>query len=203
MTTDDAFRVRFACVYRPGGHSAMKQDAATYMRDDEIRRVFLFDGDQEECITGFGLGNISLDDTAEDIDEKIKKWLGVAVSLHQNSNMEESAKVQLRKDFLQFVKKAFRCFPFQIPEQAIWSDQVAENLLQLSGEQERMGELLGIVDFKQRFAFLCEATQPEGSMIRGSHIQYVHNLFLKNFCESGSDDYKNSVALLREIASNA
>jgi predicted ATPase len=201
--TEDAFRSQFSCIYRPGGESAMKRDAAVFMQDRSVRRIFLFDGDQAKSAIGFDLTKIPITATAKDIDELIKSWLGVSVSFNQNSNMTEEQKIQLRKDFILYTQKCFRCFSFDTPEEAIWSDERAKQQLSVIGEESKFDAITKEPDFKKKFELLSRLTQPDGHLLQGTNIQTLHGTFIAGFCKDKGAAYTQTIDLLKGIASNA
>ncbi|WP_417731322.1 AAA family ATPase [Rosistilla oblonga] len=203
MKADPHLRSKFSCVYRPGGDSAMKRDAFVYMQDKDVRRVFIFDGDKRSEVTDFDISRVPINATSEEFDAAIKEWLKCSLAFNQDSKMSEEKKVEIRKAFISFATRSFRCFPFDTPEEVIWSDERARQQLAVLGEEAKLGLILEEMDYKERYRKLCELMQPEGHDLRGVNIQTLHGIFLTGFVKEQGAAFSETLELLKEIANVA
>ncbi len=201
--TKEAFRSQFMIDYRPGGESAMKQDASLFMLDPSTRRCLLFDGDKSDSISCFGLDKIKVTDSCETIDEAIKKHFGVTISFRQDSNMADDKKRITRIDFIKYANKSFRALPFQAPEEAIWSNERAkQQMVALAINPQEFRIIENAASYKEKFRILTELVQ-DGFNISGNDIGTVHRMFITAFCKEQNEVFKKTVSLLEDIASHA
>lgn len=203
-TMEESFRSQFITDFRPGGESAIKQDAALFMLEPEVRRKLLFDGDKSETVLKFERATINIDHTSDEIDELIKQHFGIKVKYRQNSQMSEDEKRGLRFAFIDFANDCFRCVPFDTPEDAIWSDDRARQLLSLAGvDHECFDEIESSKSAKEKFERLARLAQPNGFDLTGGDIGTIHRVFIKAFCQESGEIVVSIVALLKEIADGA
>lgn len=200
-TMSESFRSQFITDFRPGGESAIKQDAALFMLEPDVRRKLLFDGDKSETVLRFERSRINIEHTADEIDDLVKKHFGIKIKFRQNSQMSDEQKRELRFAFIDYANDNFRCVPFETPEDAIWSDGRARTLLSIAEvSPESFDEIATSDSAKEKFERLARLTQPTGFDLTGGDIGTIHRLFIKAFCQEGGEIVQKIVALLKEIA---
>ncbi|HBJ38216.1 MAG TPA: hypothetical protein DDZ51_26370 [Planctomycetaceae bacterium] len=195
------FAARFNITYRPGGDSGMKHDASTLMLDEGRNVHFVFDGDKANSIGPFDLRKIEFAVTASELDTLIEQVLGIKIRFHQNSNMPEEQKRQIRLDFIMFVNSRFHCLPINSPEAGIWSDETAKNLLIAIGYASDSANFSN--DHKKRFDELTRLLRASQESPVSEEILGVQELFIRHFCNLKGSVFYQIEGLLKRIANNA
>ena len=190
-----AFAKRFSVSFGPGGHTAIKKDIVVYSKSGN-GPIILFDGDQRPE------GNPPHIDTnqilagafnSEHLKELIDKQAGSKIDFAMDSNMPESAKVELFRRYLDYYRDRVHYLPFPTPEEAIWDDGACRGFLALSDPNEaatKAATITAMTDYKKRFAALSEATKS---------VDAVHNLFVNRFKRTNSDLWNQLVAIVTQI----
>lgn len=201
LSIGSQFSARFHITFRPGGDSGMKQDASTLMLDNSRSFHFVFDGDKYESIGPFDIQKIPIASTSTELDELIVRTLGVKCRFHQNSNMTEVQKKQIRLQFIEFVNSRFHCLPIDTPEAGIWSDKTAKDLLKAVECKESLPG--NITDFKELFDRLSRLLRTSPKSPVSDQILEVQALFISSFCNLKGEVFKQIENLLKRIADDA
>ncbi|WP_020472277.1 AAA family ATPase [Zavarzinella formosa] len=174
-----AFAARVRIRFGPGGDTAMKQDAAVFIKDIPAVPIMIFDGDKRRAHIDTGEIKGSLRN-AQALDEIIREQSGLDVRFTQDSNMPDSRKVQIRLDYLDYFKNKVFYLPFNTPEEALWSDDAARAYLETTLEKAEvdstMKALLAESNSKKKFARLAAALGDDDLATTN-----VHAMFVKRF----------------------
>lgn len=200
-----AAAAKFSVQFRPGGESAIKQDAVVYMTAPGTRPFYLLDGDKK-C-DKFDLQGVSVCDTAADLDERIRKVIGVKVAFRQDSNMPEEDKKKQRLDFMRHCNDRLIFFPFNSPEEAIWDDAAAMNLLKSVCDEPTISQARTQIDaetdYKEKISLLTKAMESSGCTFTGSDILTVQTMLVKRFCNTRNEVFRLLEDMLKGLIRNA
>ena len=198
-TQPPKFASRFIVDFRPGGDAAMKKSAPVLMLKSKGLH-FLFDGDNAKKLGKFDFGEISIKTTSAAMDQLIEKNMGVRIVFQEESNMSESDKRQQRLQFMEFANNSFHYLPFKTPEDAIWDLKAAVAFFELSNGKKAIPDFERIVKAKDKFLALGKAVTPTSTHHGATAFQYLHQVFIKRFCESEGPVFDELVVQLQEIA---
>lgn len=198
VSVSDQFAARLQIEYRPGGESGMKQDASTLMLDKERNVHFVFDGDKADSIGPFSLDEIPITATPKDLDDLINKHLRAKIRLHQNSNMSDEDKNQIRLRFMRYANDRFHALPTLCPEQAIWNDDAAFDLLRMTGNENK--PIPSSEEYKLRFDQLTRIVRSVNTAPTSQEIFNIQDIFITRFCKEKGDLYQSILKLLRGVA---
>ena len=199
LTVSEQFAARFQMEFRPGGESGMKRDASTLMLDHDRNVHFVYDGDKADTIGPFDLNTISVTATTEAIDEMISEKLQIRIPFHQNSNMSDREKRDIRIHFLNYVNTRFHALPFSCPEEGIWNNEVAKDLLRTTGNNPELD--LSSYDCKDRFDQLTRTVRSSGTAPDSKDILRIQDIFVIRLCKEKNAIYYSIRELLEKIAS--
>lgn len=195
-TRGTAFAAKVRVRFGPGGDTAMKRDAAVYVKEPAKAPIMVFDGDKQTAHQN--PEKLTQDQmTPKALDEIIKGQVGVGISFAEDSNMPSDRKIALRIAYLNYFQKKVFYLPFRSPDEALWSDDAARAHLAATLAAAKvnfvMKELAGIGDFKKKFAKLADAL---GGV--DLHLASLHSMFVKRFVEQNDPLCSDIVGLLNK-----
>jgi predicted ATPase len=127
----------FEIKYLPGGADDINQRLTTIMEISDNTCV-LFDGDQKKLTTPIDLSDMPLNkqDTSTKLNDLIKSQTGCEIKFHldggsQSKDLKERQTLSLAKKYLNFYKENVFYLPLMIPEDIIWDENFAKELLKL------------------------------------------------------------------------
>jgi predicted ATPase len=202
LTENPALAARFNFTFGPGGDSAMKQNAAVYMKNNGNRVFFVFDGDKKDECGPIPKNSITIESTVKEIDQLILDSLREKISFDQDSNMTEARKRDIRLSYIEFVNSRFRYLPFDVPEAALWDMDAAKLIAAAAGIQPHRVEELQDFPPKLQFARLADLVAP-GAKATSQDINCLQRVLVSRFCAAKGDVYQSLVRLLKDIADNA
>jgi len=131
--TQDIFEIK----YLPGGADDINQRLTTIMEISPDTYI-LFDGDQKKLTSPIDLSTIlpNQQDTSAKLKALIKTQTGCEIKFHldggnQSKDIKEQQTIDLSKKYLEFYKENVFYLPLSIPEDIIWDEVFATNLLNL------------------------------------------------------------------------
>ncbi len=201
-------------LYFPGGAAAMKQDAVVYAREAAPGKFLVLDGTERPRTPIFDPGTITEAETqnvealCSMLTAKIKDATGADIRFHVDGGEDGGDKRQraeLQRGYLRYYRARVRFLPFNVPEDEIWDDGVAQALLspilgdvaQAATEVERIKAL----DAKVRFAELARSLAGGSTALE---LRVLHDMFIKawsNRAASQSGPIQELKALFDEIKS--
>jgi hypothetical protein len=178
-----AFAANIHIRFGPGGDSAMKKDAAVYIKHPDSAPVLIFDGDKVQNHQDPATLTVA-DLNPARLDEIIEQQTGMSIKFAEDSNMSLEQKRELRIAYLKYYRRKVFYLPFQAPEHALWDDQAAAVHLNATLPAEHANEVLEQLaaekDAKKKFAKLANAL---GQL----DIASVHAMFVTRFVSRRHD----------------
>ncbi len=163
----------FNVKYNPGGESVIKKEfIPVFCRENDSHDFIFFDGDQNPENPHFDWRSIPTTDlTIENLSAKIRVQTGVEIKFSVDSGQGGSNREQqleLLKSFLDYYLSNVYYLPGRIPEDIIWSEEMAEMLLRsvfsdATVVNQKLTELNRINSTKQKFVFVSEHTSGEST----------------------------------------
>ena len=137
----------------PGGVAAMWRDVETYARRGRASTYVLFDGDQLPSPHIVDPATLPAGATKEELDKVIQAQTRSAPL----SFASLSDPLKPRREFLAYVYRNVAFMPGQYPEQLVWSDRVATDIIDRYDCDISVEDLQSEPDYKQRYAALALA----------------------------------------------
>ena len=182
-TQGNSFAARVKIRFGPGGDSAMKQDAAVYIKDFAKSPILIFDGDKEHDHQD--PAKLTQEQMSpESLDKLIIKQVGFKIVFAEDSKMPEDRKLSIRLDYIKYYHNKIFYLPFKTPEQVLWSDDAARAhlnaTLNAAKVEPAMKSILAEHLHKNKFAKLADAL---GGI--DYNIQFLHAMFVKRLIDHG------------------
>jgi len=196
-STQDIFEIK----YLPGGADDINQRLTTIMEISENTSVF-FDGDQKKVATPIDLLTIAPNeqDTSAKLSELIKKQTGCEIKFYldggnQSKDLKEKQTLDLAKKYLDFYKENVYYLPENIPEDIIWDENFAENLLKLLHPTKDFSTILGNAkNSKDKIFAFCTEFYGENSQYQSTILNFTTNWLNKE-----DENYNYICDLLKKL----
>lgn len=190
--TKNLFNVKF----NPGGETVIKKEFITvFCREQNSQNFVLFDGDQQPGNPYLDWRTIPTADlTVENLKAKIRKQTGEEIKFSVDGGSRGGNQVQqleLLKSYLDYYLSNVFYLPKQIPEDIIWSNELAETLISSvikpTEVKQALLKLSIISATKQKFAFVAEVIQGEST---ANNISSIQKQFLQRWLNSENCDFQ-------------
>lgn len=191
--TKSLFNVKF----NPGGVTVIKKEfMSVFCREPNSRDFIFFDGDQKPVISHYDWRSFAITDLTKDfLKAKIKDQSGedIKFSVDGGSNGgNQPQQLELLKSYMDYYLSNVFYLPKKIPEDIIWSDELAENLIIGVIPSDRVARLLtelsSIQETKLKFVFISNLIQGESS---ANAVASVHKQFLQRWLNLENQDFHN------------
>lgn len=190
--TKSLFNVKF----NPGGETVIKKEFITvFCREQNSQDFVFFDGDQQPENPHLDWQTIPTANlTVENLKTKIREQTGEEIKFSVDGGQgggNQAQQLELLKSFLGYYLSNVFYLPKQIPEDIIWSDELAETLIRgvinPTEVTQALSELSSISATKQKFAFVAEAIQGEST---ANSISSIHKQFLQRWLNCENHDFQ-------------
>lgn len=193
--TESLFQVDFYT----GGASVIKHHFLNvYSNGGEHNKFIIFDGDQKKVEEHFNPSQVTaLEQTNERYKAEILRQTGVDVQFYPDGGAEGPRMDQLlslRKRYLEFYLRNVFYLPERKPEEIIWNQNLAEDLLTAMGKVDSIQAINGTVDFKEKFALMAE-----GMTGSKSDTDLVERTFLEKWLQNHDSNYDLVVGIINQI----
>jgi len=188
----------FNVTFYTGGASVNKEQfIRVYSHENEGNKFIAFDGDQRRV--HFNPDSIiTSQQTNERYQQEIQNQTGVNVKFYPDGNPSAGARADqekfLREKYLKFYFRNVFYLPLSVPEEIIWNQFIAENLLNTMKKTEFMQRINGISDFKEKFLLVAEAMTGDKK-----DIETIEKTFLTKWIGEKPDSYYDVVAIIESI----
>ncbi|WP_158856236.1 ATP-dependent nuclease [Lunatibacter salilacus] len=203
--TKNLFNVKF----NPGGETVIKKEFITvYCREKNSKDFIFFDGDQKPVAPHYDWQNFSTSDLSVNfLKGKIKEQTKVDIKFSVDSGQiggNEQQQLDLLKSYMDYYRKNVSYLPQRTPEDIIWSDELAENLVKgviLNPSEIKiiLSELTKIKETKLKFAFMSDKVQGESS---ADAISSIHKQFIRRWLNIENQDFKEIRNVIANIIEN-
>ena len=112
--------------------------------------------------------------------------------------MNDNEKRDIRIRFLKYVNKRFHSLPVSCPEEGIWSDGAARDLLKMTGKAQEPAPSSS--DFKVRFDQLTRIVRSVNTAPSSNEILGIQDIFITRFCEEKNEDFLAICKMLEDVA---
>lgn len=197
----------FELVYNPGGSSVMSSEfAKIFCRTDNSNDFMIFDGDQRKAEHIDWRDLPSTDLTALKLKEKVLSQTGCEIKFYVDggsTGSNDQQKIDLYKRYLDYYKRNVFYLPKNIPEEIIWDDDTALNLLKNIISEEDANRLIyrwnTSLNYKEKFSQLSSYMfgQENNSSEKIFNAQI---LFIQVWLRKEGEDYKYIVSLIEHIS---
>ena len=202
--TENLFNIKF----NPGGQSVIKKEfISVFCREIELKNYVLFDGDQkikEEILDWrkFPVSNM----TVPFLQQKIKEITGEDIKFSVDGGIDggnQEQKIDLLKKYLDYYKSCVFYLPGNIPEDIIWNNDKASQLifLALSNKDETekiISSFSNLNSSKKKFSELTRIAMGNST---SENIMAVEKIFIKAWVERKNDDYRYLLNIINQIRS--
>ncbi len=197
-------RELFHVKHNPGGEGVIKKEfASIYCREENSKEFILLDGDQIAEHTDWR--TLSTNDlNPERLDEVIFRQTGERVKFSVDGGTgggNNEQKVELRKKYLDYYKNNVFYLPGEIPEDLIWNDEKAFQMIELFVEDEETRGLkrndIQVADnSKKKFAKLALTLHDEND---SATIFSLQKLFLTHWINNESEELNTLKRIFESI----
>ena len=206
----DETRNLFHVKFNPGGVTVIKREfAPVFCRNSNSREFIIFDGDQKprtELCDWRDLPTTRQSET--ELRKVIKEQCGEQIVFSSDSgSSEKKARQQIAflKSYLDYYRRNVRFFPKQTPEEIIWDDDTAHQLLRMIilDDQEVDTAVLKLQqtdDYKRKFSLLCNLIMGDST---STSISSLQKQFIKKWVQKKNEDYQAISSIVRDIAEKA
>lgn len=194
----DDIHSSFKIDYLPGGSSVLKQKIATYM-ELENNPYIIFDGDQKTTnnhIDFRELKQVEIDNSSK-LNELIKTQTKSEVNFYpdgSNGIANEDQKISLMKTYLDYYLKNVFYLPLNLPEDIIWSDDLAINRLKDFGYKKNKLQEIKKGDSKEWFYNLSLETYGNSEQIKSYYLE-----FCLKWIRNKDSNYESIVKIINQI----
>lgn len=202
----EAVKNMFNVKYNPGGESVIKKEFIPVLcRESISNNYILFDGDQQPSEPHLNWKDLPTSDcTADLLKIKIKVQTGEDIRFSVDGGRDggnNHQRLELQKMYLDFYLHNVFYLPGKIPEDIIWDETLAHNLIQAfipkrNSQDEILARLQGINETKQKFALMAEVLQGKSD---AETIGSIQKQFLQRWLHLGKEDYQSIKTILQHI----
>ncbi|WP_426672045.1 ATP-dependent nuclease [Mucilaginibacter sp. McL0603] len=200
--TENLFNVN----YNAGGQSVIKKEfISVFCRSLELKDYVLFDGDQKIIENIPDWKNLATSElTVVFLQQKVKEITGEDIKFSVDGGVDggdQEQKITLFKKYLDFYKSNVFYLPGQIPEDIIWDDSKAKQLVFLTKgnaiqTDKIMSSIENLKSTKERFARLSEETIGSST---SENIIAIQKIFIQAWMEKRNNDYEFLVDTIHSI----
>jgi predicted ATPase len=172
----------FDIKYLPGGANDINQRLTTIMEISDNTYV-LFDGDQKKTASPIDLSSTppNEQDTSSKLKELIKKQTGCDIKFHldggnQSKEIKEQQTLDLSKKYINFYKEKVFYLPLEIPEDIIWDEEFAKQLLELLQPKKDISSIIKKSGNSKDMIFnFCLECYGDSNQYNSTLIQFITN----------------------------
>lgn len=188
----------FQVVYYPGGAEDIYKASVSYSQENEANKFIILDGDKRKV--QYDPQNFTIEQSQDIhfIGEKVKdatncdiKKLGFRLDGNEKGANREQ-KIKVFTDYLYFNERHIAYFPLDTPEEIIWDEEYANNLL--GADDLKMPS--GITDYKQKFVDFSELFNGQST---GEAINTNQRKFIRNFIAHKNENYHKIVEIIHKF----
>ncbi|MBI2722479.1 MAG: AAA family ATPase [Bacteroidetes bacterium] len=193
----------FEVSFYSGGASVLKKNFITvYSRESIWNKYVIFDGDQNKCPHFNPDSIIELEQTNAKFQVEILNQTGCDVVFYPDSNPDPIAKSNqekaLRKQYLKYFLKNVFYLPQRIPEDIIWNQQLAEQVLLAMGDDSTINKINSATTTKEKFRLLSVALVDDST-----GIELYEKMFLKHWLHNPDNNYNFLVDTINTIRNSS
>jgi len=188
----------FNVTYYTGGATVIKNRfISIYSHANELNKFIVFDGDQRQ--PHFNPDSILVaDQTNERYRKEIQNQTQVDVEFYPDGNPDAGARADqekiLRERYLKFYLRNVSYLPLSVPEEIIWNQELAENILNAIEKGEYIPRIIATADFKEKFLLVAEAMTGDKR-----NIETSEKTFLEKWLRDKPDSYNQVVIIVKSI----
>lgn len=197
----------FDVKFNPGGESVIKKEfIRVFCREKNDQDFVIFDGDQNPNIPHFDWRTLSESEiNIEQLKIKIKEQTNEDIKFSVDGGTkggDKKQQLELQKNYLDYYLNNVFYLPKQIPEEIIWSDDLANILIKgvVSNPVEIDNNLIKLDEIdstKQKFAFVSNVVQGDSS---SNSIYSIHKQFIQRWLNNSNEDFESIKRVLSSIA---
>ncbi len=172
--------------YFPGGAAVMKQDAVVHSRVGAPVTFLALDGGERPASAIFDPDTLNAAQLRDHrslcdlLDERIKEATGANITFPVDGGAtggDLEQKVELRQRYLRYLRERVRFLPFTTPEEELWDETLARELLtSVVGEEATRSTFETLATgAKEKFAQVTTALLARNG---GSDITVIHAMFI-------------------------
>jgi predicted ATPase len=190
----------FQIDYYSGGASVIKNNFINvYSHSKELNKFIIFDGDQKKVDKHFDPDSLVVaEQTTERFKQEIKNQTGSDIQFYPDGNKDAGARSdqekELRKDYLKFYLRNVYYLPLSVPEEIIWNQHLAEQLLTVMGKIDYFEKIDAVASFKEKFLLVAEAMTGDKK-----NIELSEKTFLEKWLTEKNDAYNKIVQIITSI----
>jgi predicted ATPase len=194
------FASQFNVGYFSGGESNIKRNIVLFSNETNIKRFVVFDGDQKPSPGVVDPAALTeYQKTSTELRNLIKTQVRQDVSFYQNGGAAGGNEEQLIEQMLQYLRfyhSHVAFLPLATPDEIVWDEPLARELLTHAGLQEdAITAIIQIVDPKKRFAALCSAYNGGSA----GEIRMLHKIFLRKWVTKHDENFAAVLRLVESI----
>ncbi|NWJ52537.1 MAG: AAA family ATPase [Bacteroidetes bacterium] len=193
----------FNIKFNPGGESVLKKEfIPVYCRDNNRHDFVIFDGDQKIIDIHydwqtFSVNNLNINFIASKIKEQTNEDIKFSVDGGRNGGDKEQL-LQLMKNYLDYYLHNVFYFPRRTPEEIIWDDTKAQQILSISNDSSEFNSINEATCNKDKFALLALKLYDDSN---AESINNLHKMFIKYWVSTSNQDYQQIENVLKKIIS--
>lgn len=193
------YPLKFIVKYFPGGAEHLLKSSALYSQEMEKNKYLLLDGDKRK--PRFDSASITVQESTDLNYLKTKLFESTGVNFDKMgfkldgniSGGNENQKVEVIKHYLSFHETNVDYFPLNIPEEVIWSPELAIELFRISDMEDKAIET---INYKEKFKILANSVYGKDD---NSSIESLQQIFIKRFIKDKGECYQSIVSILRKF----
>ncbi len=194
--TESLFQISFYS----GGESVIKKHFINvYSHANDLNKFILFDGDQNRVAQHFNPDSLIIaDQTNERFRQEIVNQTGVDVQFYPDGNQDAGAREdqerELRINYLRFYLRNVYYLPLSVPEEIIWNQQLAVQLLNVVNKADYIERIDAVNSYKKKFLLIAEAMTGDKR-----NIELSEKTFLTNWLTQKNEAYTIIVQIISTI----
>lgn len=198
----DAAKNLLNVKYNPGGETVIKKEfIKVFCLEEKNRNFVIFDGDQRTSGNHVDWRDFSANKiNAKFLQKKIKEQNAIDINFSIDSNAPDSQKIELLKKYLDFYLSNVFYLPKDIPEEIIWNDNLAKEIIKVFissyKEQIKLKNDLALIGFKKKYLLLAQIQLGNNN---SDNVKAVHQMFLHKWIETRNQDFNSIEDVIRTI----
>lgn len=195
------YSILFQVAHYPGGAEDIYKASVSYSQENENNKYIVLDGDKKKL--QYNPGNFTLEQSCDStfLEQKIKEVTNCSIKRlgfrldgnNDKANIEQ--KLQVLADYLRYNESHLAYFPLNSPEEIIWNDDFANNIL--SHIDAEMPD--NVEGFKSKFRTFSRL---QFGSEDANTINSTYKMFIRDFIKRKDEHFEAIKAILKKFKDN-
>lgn len=196
----------FNIKFYPGGETDIKKAYITvYSMNQQSKEFIVFDGDQKPLQEHLNWRNFEVNEIENYtlLKTRLENQVGCEIQFYIDGNNSvggnSEQKIDLAKKYLDYYLTNVFYLPKNIPEEIIWNDEKASQLLEISDPSivnQAINEINATLNYKKKFSILSKYSYGKNT---SDDIFNTQKIFTQSWKNEKNEDYIYMEKMIRDI----